>query len=89
MYNSEDLNAVYYSTIASKYSQKEGALKIYYANLDNELNQKYVEAEKENLKPVNIKDFRVSNLALIKVKNGKVEKAFSTENEIATELATK
>ncbi|MBE6154905.1 MAG: hypothetical protein E7163_04980 [Firmicutes bacterium] len=89
MYSSENLDAVYYSTLASKYSQNKNALKIYYANLDTELNQMYVDADKENLNPVNLEDFKVSNLALIKIKDNKIEKSFNTENEIATELANK
>ena len=89
MYRSEDLNAVYYSTLASKYSQTKDALKIYYANLDNELNQMYIDAENENLNPADLKDFKVSNLALVKIKDNTIKKAFNTESEIATELAKK
>jgi len=89
MYSKEDLNAVYYNSLASKYSQKENALKIYYADLNNELNQIYVDENIQNLNPVNLKDFKVSEIALIKVKEGKIEKVFSSENEIVTELTQK
>lgn len=86
IYSSEDLRAAYYSGIASKYLQNKEHLRVYYADINNELNQDFYDKENVNLNVSNIKDLRVGDVALIKVKDGKITKALGTEEEIAKEL---
>lgn len=86
IYNSENLRAAYYSGIASKYLQNKEHLRVYYADLNNKLNQDFYDQENVNLNVSDIKDLKVGDVALIKVKDGKIIKAIGTEEEIAEEL---
>lgn len=88
IYDTENINAVYYSGLASNYSRKEKALKVYFADLNNGLNKKYVAKENENVNvnTIDFDEFKVGELALIKVSKGKIVKALTEEEEIAKEL---
>ena len=86
IYSSENLRAAYYSGIASKYLQNKEHLKVYYADLNNELNKDFYDKENVNLNGSDISSLKVGDVALIKVKNGKITKTFGTEDEIAKEL---
>lgn len=94
IYDTENINAVYYSGLISNYSNdnnKDKALPIYFADLNNGLNKKYV-TEDEKLINVNTTDFdkfKVGELALIKITNGKIAKSLTAEDEIAKELEIK
>jgi hypothetical protein len=89
LYNSEDLNSVYYSGLVNAYSNNDDALKVYTIDLSNELNKSYVtDNESEiNLKTTDLSKFKVGNLALLKISNQKITKALTTEEEIAEELS--
>jgi len=89
MYDTEDINAVYYSGMITNYSRNEKALKIYFADLSNGLNKKYVTDDSTSVKvnTMNFEDFKVGELALIKVSKGKIEKSLVEEEAIAKELA--
>ncbi len=86
MYDSKDINAVYYSGLASAYGRNSKALKVYTADLNNELNKKYVNKDEVNVNTSDLNSFKVGNLALLKIKEGKVEKAYTSESEIAKVL---
>lgn len=88
MYDSEDLNSVYYNELASAYSRNKDAIKVYTIDLGNELNRKYVT---ENTAEVNthtndLEAFKVKNLALLKISNKKIVESFTSEEEIANVL---
>lgn len=85
-YSTEDINASYYSAIASKYSVNSEALSVYTIDLNNELNKKYYDKENVNLNVENLSDLRVGDLALFKVKNGKITKTFDSEEKIINEF---
>lgn len=53
------------------YSSKTGALKIYTSNMNDVLNGFYI-SETSNLKTTNMGEFRVSNVSLVKIKNGTI-----------------
>lgn len=91
MYDSEDLNNVYYSGIASNYSKNEDALKVYTIDLKNELNKKYITDNQEqvNVNTENLDSFKVKDVALLKISNKKIVKSFITEEEITKELTNK
>ena len=87
IYNTENIRSVYYSSLMSNYNENEDALKIYFADLDKELNAKFYDPEHINLMVSNISDLKVGDLTLIRVENGQIAEAFSDEEEIANELA--
>lgn len=74
IYDEEDPQAVFYSTIITLYTNKEDAIKVYYCNLGNYLNQKYKVAEGEETNPdaTNISELALGDLTLIKVENGRI-----------------
>ncbi len=87
IYNSEDIRSIYYSGIVSAYENNEEPLKVYYADLNNELNKKFYNSENSNLNVDDISELKVGNLTLVKVKNGQIAEIFANEEDIATELA--
>jgi len=87
-FHSDNADAIYYNALIGKYMQKEKAEKVYYIDLDNALNKKYV-AEKEEEKSTSfktIKDLKLGELTLLKVKEGKVTKYITNIEEIKKEL---
>ncbi len=89
IFNSEDANASYYNSLVSRYEKNEKHLNIYMVDLNNELNKQYYDKDHSNLNAKDIKDFRVSDIALLRVKKGKVIKALEAEDKIDSELALK
>jgi len=89
IYDRKDLNSVYYGGLINTYQRNENALKIYLADLGNELNKKYIADENENINLTELGNFKVKSLALIKVSNGKISKTLSNEEDIAKELEYK
>lgn len=87
LYNSKDVNAVYYSGLITTYQRNEDAIKIYFADLNNELNKKYVSEENENVNTSDLTTFKVGDLALLKIKEGQISKSLTSEEDIASELA--
>lgn len=88
-YDSENLRAVYYSSLITNYKYNEDALKIYYANLNNPFNAKYYDKDNTNLDVKSLEDLRVGDLTLFKIKNGKISEILTDEKKIAEELAYK
>jgi len=78
VYNTEDSDAVLYSTILTKYMQNskdKDYTKIYFCDLDNKLNAPYYNVgndNKSNKKVNKAEDFDFSDLTLLKIEKGKV-----------------
>lgn len=87
-YSNENNNSSYYNTVVSKYTQKTKKEKIYYLDLDNVLNQRYVAKEKEEVSKTftDRKNLKLGDITLLKIKNGKVEKYITTIEEIKKEF---
>lgn len=79
IYNTEDYNYPVYDIYLSKYSQMKDALRVYEAELNNPLNANFV-SETANLKVKKIKDFKVSETTLLKIKKGQVNKYYVGED---------
>ena len=86
VYNSEDLKANYYSGIASSYQMKENALKIYIADLNDSMNEKFYNSKKSNPNAKTIEELQVGDLTLIKVKDKTISKYIEKEEDIRIEL---
>lgn len=87
IYDSEDVRSVYYSGVISAYKKyNKEALRVYTADLNNELNKKYLDEENVNVNTNNLEKFKVGKLALLKITDGKVEKTYTTEEEIVKAL---
>lgn len=74
IYDEEDPKAVYYSTIISLYTENDDAIKVYYCNLGNYLNQKYKASEDGQTNPeaTSISELALGDLTLIRVENGEI-----------------
>lgn len=89
IYSSGSTDASYYNLIKNNYSSKDGGLKIYYIDLDNELNQKYYNVNNDNKSNPNAKsidDIDLGDITLIKVKNGEIVSYIEDIEQIKTEL---
>ncbi len=86
IYSSEDTLANYYNNLVTRYNKNKKPLAVYTADLANELNKNFVSSEASNLNAKDINDFRVKDLALLKIKKGKIVKTFDTEEKIVKEL---
>jgi len=88
VYNSEDTDAVIYSTILTKYMKKsedKDYIKIYYCDLNNKLNNNYYNVGNDNMsnKEIeNVDDFDFGKLTLLQIKNGKVTKYLENIEDI-------
>ena len=89
IYSSDSTEASYYNSIKTNYSSKDGGLKIYYIDLDNELNQKYYNVNndnKSNPSAKSIDEINLGDVTLIKVKNGEIVSYIEDIEQIKTEL---
>lgn len=88
IYDVENTQAVLYSSIISKYSNKEKALKVYYCDLGNALNNKYYVGSEgsSNKAAQNIDELALKELTLLKVKNGKITKYIEDLDTIKSEF---
>lgn len=86
-FSMKDTDAIYYNTIASKYKNGKEALKVYYLDLDNELNKKYI-SEDENISTSykTIDELKLGSITLLRIKNGKVTKYITNIEEIKKEF---
>lgn len=91
MYDTEDIESAYYSGFISNYSKNTNALTVYFANLNNPLNNKYVvdNADEVNINTTNFEEFRVNKIALLKISDGKITKSMTNVEDIAKELEYK
>lgn len=85
-FSNEDTKSVYYNTLVSNYSKKEKALQVYYLDIDNALNKDYVDKSNASKSFTTIKDLKLGELTLLKVKDGKVTKYITNEDEIKKEF---
>ena len=75
IYNSTKEEASYYSSLINKYQNKEEALKVYFIDLNNELNKDYYNVNNDNIsnkKAKTIKELDLGDITLIQVKNNNI-----------------
>lgn len=88
VYNTEDSEAVLYSTILTNYmrnSEDKNYTKIYFCDLDNKLNAPYYNVgddNKSNKKVNKVEDFDFGDLTLLKIEKGKVTQYIEDLEEI-------
>lgn len=85
VYNSEETDAVYYSSLITKYQSKKDSNKIYFCDLSNELNKKYY-SENNNLDVSDINEIRFGKITLLKIKKGKIDKFYDSVESIKAAL---
>lgn len=87
VYNSEDSEAVYYSSLITNYQQKEKSLKLYFCDLGSVFNQSYVSNDgNSNSKAQNIDELKFGKVTLLKIKDGKISKYIETVDDIKATL---
>ena len=85
VFNSEDSKAILYSTVLTQYLQKEEKKKIYFCDLNNNLNSPYYNVnndDKSNPKATKIEDLDFGEITLLKIKNNKINKYIENLDEI-------
>ena len=89
-YSSENNNANYYRALIDKYSSEEESLFVYYIDLEDSMNERFIaEDAKTNPDAKNIDELRVGEVTLIKVKDGKISKYIENVDDIKRELSIK
>ena len=74
-----------YDVYVGSYTYKEGALKIYTADLSSAFNKNYV-SDESNLYVSNVDDIKFSKSTLIKISNGQVVEAYEGHENIVAHL---
>ncbi len=73
VYDSTDSEAIHYSAIINNYQAKKDSKKIYYCDLDNELNKSFIsDTDNGNKNAKKVEEFKFGKLTLLEIKNGKV-----------------
>lgn len=86
-YSSEDVKAYYYNTLAANYINNDDSLYVYYVDLEDSMNKKYIsESDETNPEAKSVDDLRVGKLTLMKVKNGKIVKYIEKLEDIKSEF---
>ena len=85
-YNS-DLGASYRNA-ASNYSAGEKKLKVYFLDLNNAFNNPYYVKENSNPKATSLKDLRIKDGTLIRIKNGKIAEYIEGSEKILEKFKT-
>ena len=86
VYSTDGEKASEMSGLVSNYQGQEKHLHIYTVYLNNELNKKYYNPEKENTKATKVNEFMFGNATLLKIKNGTVEKYITDHAKMEKEL---
>ncbi len=71
VYDADSINAFYYSTLITQYTQKEKHDKIFFCDLSNPLNKEYAN-ETSNPKAQKVEDFAFGEITLLEIQKGKV-----------------
>ena len=74
-----------YNKYISDYNNKEGSLTFYSINLDDSLNKSYL-SDKTNITE-NLNELKLSDEALFKIKNGKIEESYVGSKSIINALS--
>lgn len=61
-------------TLMFAYAEKENSLPVYTVDLANKLNADYYDPENVNVKATSVKDMKVGDITLLRVKKGKITK---------------
>lgn len=84
IYDEDNISSLYYSRLLSTYKSKNQK-PIYYCDLGNSLNEKYVAKSKSNPNATSINDFAFGEITLLEISNNKVKNYYENIKEI-TEL---
>ena len=86
-YDYNSTNATAYKTYATNYTSNHSkAIKIYYLDLSNAFNKKYYVENNSNPSATTIKDLKMKDGTLLKIKNGKIIEYLEGMDKIAEKL---
>jgi len=87
-YRREEItNDVFYGGLVTNYKKNSKALKIYIADLSNELNKKYY--SKENTNTTSLDSLKLGDVTLLKINKGKITETHTKEENIVNLLKYK
>lgn len=86
IYDSSKSTSIYYNSIVSRYTNNKDAKKVYFADLNNELNKKFYDNEHPNINTTDFDKLKFGDLTLLKIRKGKITKALDKDTEIKEEL---
>jgi len=84
-YKSEDITSdVYYGGLVTNYRKSTKALKVYTADLSNELNKKYY--DNKNVNTSSLETLKLGDVTLLKISKGKIVAVYTKEEDITKQL---
>ena len=86
LYNSKGDLKDYYSDLRDKYLSSNKGVKLYFVDLNNALNSKFITTDKSILDVTDITKLKVNDGTLLKVKNNKITDYKETYKEIKNTL---
>ena len=87
VYDADDAEAIYYSSLITNYEKKENAKKIYFCNLGNKLNSDFsAKGGESNPEAKSLDELKFGKVTLIKVKDGKINKYIENVDDIKATL---
>lgn len=88
IYNGNDSEAIYYSSLVDKYMAEDNAQKVYWVDLSNTLNEKFIAKNEEevNIDAKSVSEFKFGEYTLLKIKNKKIVKYIDNVNDAKKEL---
>jgi len=84
---SEDKHISLYTSLLSKYKSQKDSIRYYTANLDNPFNTRFKD-EKSELSITDIKDLKVSQSTLFKIKDKKITNTYEGKDKIKEHLTS-
>ena len=86
VYDSTSPRAIYFSQIINSYSSKNDAKKVYFCDLDEDANKKYVSLDGNTKVDDDFNTISFGEPTLIHIKKNKIEKVYKGEKEIVNIL---
>lgn len=88
VYNGNENKAIYYSSLIDKYMAEENAKKVYWVDLSNKLNEKFITKNKEevNFDAKNISEIKFGEYTLLKISNKQITKYINNIDDAKKEL---
>lgn len=84
-YDYSDDNKDIYETYISMYTSKKDSIKIYTSDLASDFNKKYI-ADKSNFNFDNVKDLKVKQITLFKIKDSKIIDYYEGNDKVIEEF---
>ena len=82
LFDFSDEYSTYYQTLVKSYTSKDKSLPVYFVDLGKKINEDYKVPEEQKGKVIEYTDLRVEEVALVKVKDGKINGTYDGKDKV-------